>query len=383
MIQPKNEQNIAIIGGGPGGLMLALLLQQKGIKATIFERDLSDQNNARGGSLDIHENTGQLALKEAGLYEQFLSKARFEGEDFRLFDKNGTIYLDDVAEASGDRPEIDRGELCNLLLEKLDKNCIQYGYRLQKGEILSNGQTALYFENGEKIVADLVIGSDGTFSRVRSLLTQTDVSYSGLTMVELNIENAAIEQPALATFNKRGKVFALDQERGILGQLNGNGTIKVYACLKTDYNWLQQFPVPFEQTEKVKETLLTYFKDWYEPLTDYIQKANGEILPRRIYMLPIGFKWPRQKNITLIGDAAHAMSPFAGEGVNMALHDAYNLAMALTTNEENPEQAIAQYEEKMYAYSSEAAEQSSANLDICFSKNAAPKLKKLMDSFHA
>ncbi len=111
------EKSIAIIGGGPGGLMLALILQRNGIKATIYEREPDDKNMERGGSLDIHEDTGQLVLKEAGVYEQFLSKARFEGEDFRLFDKTGKIYLDeDADEEYGARPEIDRGELCALLL---------------------------------------------------------------------------------------------------------------------------------------------------------------------------------------------------------------------------------------------------------------------------
>lgn len=65
------QQEISIIGGGPGGLMLALLLQQNGIKTTVYERSEKDLNTLRGGSLDIHEDTGQLALQAAGIFEDF------------------------------------------------------------------------------------------------------------------------------------------------------------------------------------------------------------------------------------------------------------------------------------------------------------------------
>ncbi|GGH50873.1 oxidoreductase [Paenibacillus silvae] len=380
-VNSNEQRRIAIIGGGPGGLTLALILQKHGIPAVIYEREQEDKSHERGGSLDIHEDSGQLALKEAGLYEAFQQAARYEGEDFRLMDKTGEIYIDEVADEDMSeghhRPEIDRGTLCDLLLNKLDQSKIRYGYKLEKIVSLGAGKTELHFENGNVEVADLVIGADGAFSRVRPLLTDIDVEYSGLTMLELNV--TADDHPDLAAFNSRGKMFALDDHKGILGQLNGDGRIKVYASFKVEQDWLDT--IRNDKPQEMKAKLLELFHDWNESLQNYIRYAEDVILPRRIYMLPVGFRWERNSGVTLIGDAAHVMSPFAGEGVNLAMLDALELALALVRNK-NTAEAIEEYEEKMFKYSSEKADESNQNLILCFSDHAAPNLANLMQSYH-
>ncbi|TCN01168.1 2-polyprenyl-6-methoxyphenol hydroxylase-like FAD-dependent oxidoreductase [Paenibacillus sp. BK033] len=376
------EKHIAIIGGGPGGLTLALILQRHGIAATVYERDAQDGNAQRGGSLDIHEDSGQMALKEAGLLGQFQAIARYEGEDFRLFDKTGKIYMDERAENGepGDRPEIDRGALCDLLLNALQNGTVRYGCKLTEAVALEGGQHELHFDNGEKVTADLVIGADGAFSKLRPLLTEAQVSYSGLTMVELHVD--AKTHPDQAAFNARGKVFALDDGKGILAQLNGDGKIKVYLTFTAGQSWLDTCGIPFDKPKEAKKQLLAFFDDWAEPLRDYIHKSEDLVLPRRIYMLPVGLKWEHKPGITLIGDAAHLMSPFAGEGVNLAMRDAAELALAIASHEVT-DQAIQAYEEKMYEYSAESAETSDDNLKLMFSDNAAPNLKALFDEIHA
>lgn len=368
----KNVKNVGIIGGGPGGLMLGLLLQQQGFKVKIFEKAGFNVNRDRGGSLDIHEESGQLALKAAGLIDKFKSLARFEGEDTRVLDKNGKSYYEETADPNieGGRPEIDRGELCDMISEQLNENTILYGKAFKSLEHLKNKQIEVTFDDDSNEIFDFVIGADGAFSKVRHYLSDVEVEYNGISMVELNVEDVYNQHPDLAKFNKNGKMMALGDNKAILGQVNGDGRIKVYMSYQMDYD---EFDIFKEMTKsEIKKQLMKDFVDWDRDLKKYIEYAGDDILLRRIYKLPIGFKWDNQSNLTLIGDAAHLMSPFAGEGVNMAFYDAYILAESIKEHDDL-KTALKIYEDQMYEVSEQSARESQGNLEEMFSEHAAKK----------
>lgn len=368
-MKKQDLKHIAIVGGGPGGLMLGLLLQRQGFSFTIYERGYQNMHSDRGGSLDIHDDSGQLPLKESGIFENFRKHARYEGEDTRIVNKDGEILYDEDAEGEGNRPEIDRGKLCDIIMEQIHPENIKYGFKFEKLIQRDNGEVELVFENGTTVMTNLVIGADGAFSQIRSYLTNAKPEYTGISMIEMNSDEN--EHPDLLKFNKNGKLIGLGGDQAILGQRNGDGRIMAYISFKTKYEKLDEYRNLSLDT--LKERLLAEYSDWDSELKNYIAYSYDDIKFRRIYKLPIGLTWATQPNITIIGDAAHLMSPFAGEGVNMALYDAYILAESFK-NFNNLTEVLKVYEQQMFETTKVHAKESQDNLEIFFSENGAKKM---------
>lgn len=368
-MKKQDLKHIAIVGGGPGGLMLGLLLQRQGFSFTIYERGYQNMHSDRGGSLDIHDDSGQLPLKEAGIFENFRKHARYEGEDTRIVNKDGEILYDEDAEGEGNRPEIDRGKLCDIIMEQIHPENIKYGFKFEKLIQRDNGEVELVFENGTTVMTNLVIGADGAFSQIRSYLTNAKPEYTGISMIEMNSDEN--EHPDLLKFNKNGKLIGLGGDQAILGQRNGDGRIMAYISFKTKYEKLDEYRNL--SLDALKERLLAEYSDWDSELQNYIAYSYDDIKFRRIYKLPIGLTWATQPNITIIGDAAHLMSPFAGEGVNMALYDAYLLAESFK-NFNNLTKVLKVYEQQMFETTKVHAKESQDNLEIFFSENGAKKM---------
>jgi 2-polyprenyl-6-methoxyphenol hydroxylase-like FAD-dependent oxidoreductase len=122
---------IAIIGAGPGGLTLARILHRGGIRATVFEREPHARFRPQGGTLDLHLESGQLALRRAGLEVQFRQIARYEDQGGRLYDKNGRLVLADDDTADRERPEVDRTALRDILLASVPTDAIRWGQALR------------------------------------------------------------------------------------------------------------------------------------------------------------------------------------------------------------------------------------------------------------
>jgi 2-polyprenyl-6-methoxyphenol hydroxylase-like FAD-dependent oxidoreductase len=153
---------IAIVGAGPGGLLLARMLHVTGGDAVVYERDSSCGARDQGGMLDLHSKTGQHALREAGLIDQFHAIARRQGQDMRLLEPDGTLLLqeDTPDDAPLERPEVDRADLRNLLLGSLPGHAVRWGHALESAD---NG--LMHFADGSSATYDLLVGADGAQSR--------------------------------------------------------------------------------------------------------------------------------------------------------------------------------------------------------------------------
>jgi 2-polyprenyl-6-methoxyphenol hydroxylase-like FAD-dependent oxidoreductase len=335
---------IAIVGAGPAGLLLACRLHQAGRPFTLYEADGAADARSQGGMLDLHVDTGQAALRSAGLFERFQQWARYEDQGMRLFDADGRLLLEDDGQA-GDRPEIDRGHLRDLLLAALPANTVRWGHALQQAAF-EGEQVELRFGNGHVQRHDLVVGADGAWSRLRPLLTGVRPLHAGITLYELSLPDVDRAHPQLAALVGHGTLIAKRGQTTLFAQRNAGAHVRVYASLPQVLGEGDLAPL------LSREDLLQQVADWHPDLRRLIAEAGDAVRPWPIHMLPVGHQWTHRRSLTLVGDAAHLMPP-AGEGANLALRDAADLADAVCSGAW--EVAVPAHEQVMMARAAVAA----------------------------
>ena len=318
----KKQIRIAVIGGGPGGLTLARILLQRGIQSTVFELDEHPLSRPQGGTLDLHPESGQLALRHAGLEAEFHRVARYQDQETRLYDKTGKLLHEDLNAMNGDRPEVDRGQLRQLLIDSLPEGVIRWGCKMRAIEPLEVGAYSISFENGETGIFDLAVGADGAWSRIRPLVSDAKPVYSGVTFVEVGIDDVDTQYPEIAQLVGHGTMFALSDGKALVSQLNSNAHIRTYVSLRMPEEWSSNGGLDLSSPENARACLISHFSDWSPRLLSLIANCSDRIAPLPLYALPIGHSWTNRVGVTLLGDAAHLMSPFSGEGVNGAMLDA-------------------------------------------------------------
>lgn len=349
------HKNIAIIGGGPGGLTLARLLQLKGANVKVYERDINGAVR-QGGALDLHAESGLAALTKAGLMNEFKTHYRPGAELVRVTDSQLAIYSDQHAEIStekfGDknyRPEIDRGPLRQILLNSLLPGTVVWDSHIVSIEQIQD-TWKLVFQNGNTIMADLVIGADGANSKIRPFVTSIKPYWTGITMLEGALKDAAKTAPVIHQLLKGGKIFAYGNQKTLIVSSKGDGSFGFGVSFKSNEFWAKESGINFNDNQQVLAWFKKEFAEWSPVWWELFESADTLFIPRPQYCMPLDQKWDAKPNITLLGDAAHWMPPFAGEGVNMAMLDALQLSEALTDDKfSDTRQAIAHYEKQMFA----------------------------------
>ncbi|WP_433260413.1 FAD-dependent oxidoreductase [Micromonospora vinacea] len=354
---------IAIAGGGLGGLTLARILHLHGIDAVVYDREANRSARPQGGALDLHPESGQRALAEAGLAGRFRAEARPEGEEHRILDPTGRTLVHhepQPGEFSG-RPEIDRRALRDLLLDSLPDDAVVWRHRLVAATPRPDEGWELTFHDGQRASCDILIGADGARSVVRSLLTDAELSYVA-TLVELNVDDVDQRHPDLAELVGPGNLWCVGVNQILAAQRLGDGNLRVGISLRAEDQPLD--------TYRSKRALLDMFAGWHPRLTALIEAAESAPTPRLIETMPIGTRWASRLGVTLIGDAAHLMPP-VGEGANQAMLDAAELAGQLAANPADPDVAIRTYEEAMFTRIHPIAEMSARVQAMMLSPTAA------------
>lgn len=362
---------ITIIGAGLGGLTLARVLHVHGIASTVYEADISPDARSQGGMLDIHEEDGQLAIREARLFEEFSALIHPGGQQTRVLDSEGRVLLDQPDDGTGGRPEVPRGELRRILLESLPAGTVRWGSKLATVSALDNGRHVLTFADGSSATTDLLIGADGAWSRVRPLLSPAKPTYVGTSFVETYLFDADVRHKPSADAVGGGSLMVVAPGRGILAHREPDGALHTYVALNRPKDWIDS--IDFSDPATALSRVAAEFGGWDPALTALI--TNGETAPvlRALHTLPADHRWDRVPGVTLLGDAAHLMPP-AGDGANLAMLDGAELGRAIAANPGDIEAALLGYEEKLFARSASAAVEANRVLEALFGDTAPASL---------
>ncbi len=371
---------IAVVGSGPAGLTFARVLHRHGHPVTVLERDPAPDARPPGGTLDLHEGLGQLALDKAGLLDRFRALARPEGQAMRILDVDGTV-LRDWRPGPDERanPEIDRGQLRDLLLGPLDVRWARHVTRVEPG---AGDGVRVHFADGRQETYDLVVGADGAWSRTRPALSPVTPRYTGVTLVETSLDDVDTRHPDLARLVGDGSVAVYGVNRAIVAQRGSGGHVKVYAQFRAP---LDRHPEPDPDPlltdtgtdvgpdiDTVRTALLSMFDGWAVPVLELLRR--GAVFVRRpLYVLPVGHTWTHVRGVTLLGDAAHLMPPL-GAGANLAMLEGAELAEALATGSGEPDDTVRAFEERMWARAAQWAGITAAGLERLVSPDPAAAL---------
>ncbi|ASZ12783.1 FAD-dependent monooxygenase [Chitinophaga pendula] len=371
------DKQIAIVGGGPGGLTLARLLEQAGAQVKVYERDINSDVRIQGATLDLHEESGLAALEKAGLTAAFKANYRPGADKTRIVDKHTHIVFDDhLNNRQSDRPEIDRGPLRKILLNALHPDTVVWDSQFIALHP-DNGGWQLQFKNGASAFADIVVAADGANSRIRPYITDIKPFYSGVTVIEGTVADAETNIPVLHELLKGGKVFAMGDSKSLILSTKGDGSVAFYTGCHTPEYWYRDNGLDFTDNKQVLNWFHNTFAGWHSDWDNLFRKAKAFTI-RPQYCMPPDQTWTSLPNLTMLGDAAHLMPPYAGEGVNMAMLDALELSNCLLDNAlPDIASAIAHYEQQMRARAGDVARLTLHQTDVLHAPDAIPNLLEI------
>jgi 2-polyprenyl-6-methoxyphenol hydroxylase-like FAD-dependent oxidoreductase len=356
------------------------LLQQNGIEVKVYERDEHKDARAKGATLDLHDESGLAALREAGLMEAFEANYRPGADKVRVMDKHANIVLDEHLKIDHEthRPEIDRGPLQSILLDSLQPDTVIWDSHFL-ALTSQNDSWELQFKNDHSAIADIVIAADGANSKIRPYVTPIKPTYAGVTCLEGLVYDSQNTVPGMHELLKDGKIFAFGDEKSLIVSAKGDGSLAFYIGFKKDESWGKESGINFSDKAQVVSWFKEEYAGWDKTWLELFENASSGLILRPQYCIPFDQTWPAKSNLTMLGDAAHLMPPYAGEGVNMAMLDALELSRCLLCDDFSDTQtAIAAYENQMRTRTAETAEITMESTAALHSPNAINYLVSLI-----
>ncbi|CAF3009004.1 unnamed protein product [Rotaria sp. Silwood2] len=354
---------IVIVGGGLGGFAAGIALLQYGYTdITVYERDIGMDSRRQGYGLTILQ--GISALKRLQVFQQVHSLDTPSRSHY-IFDKYGsmigffgTAFWPEQDNQPKSRKKhnlhIERQELRRILMNRyiylhpLGSQGIQWDHRIvQIDRVL---RKVSFTKDHTVTGVDLVIGADGINGLVRSFkyspLADAPLNYLGILVVlgiTGRIDHFLTKDRVFQTMDGCFRLFAMPfsksrPEQSIMWQLSFPATLPLATELSRDPGSLKQM-------------LLEKCADWHSPIPEMIERTQLDLLMGIPAfdrdLVPISDPKLNGIQIALVGDAAHPMSPFKGQGANQALLDAVELVDMIAQNNQDLHSSISQYEDRM------------------------------------
>ena len=315
-----SKLNIAIVGAGIGGMSCALGLSRNGFNVTVFEQ--APELSEVGAGLTITPNATKGlnylnlgdGIKSVGMAHTNQGVRHFETGEMIVPLERGEKMMQKYGAYQF---QAHRADVHNLFIEAMrehPESKIYVNHRLT-GLVEKNGGVELIFNHNEKYEFDFVIGADGNRSTVRSIIIGDDdpefagyVAWRGLVpTAELSEDD--FDECGSSAFIAPGRVFARYLVR--------NGELYNYAAFLVTDEWAEEgWAIPSDI-----DLVMEIFSDYNDQVKNIIKATpRDELFKWGIFARAPSDNWSSEYS-TLLGDAAHPLEPFMGQGASMAIED--------------------------------------------------------------